>query len=494
MADAATSDWSSGSSGWGGGGMWGAPSPYGMQSPYGGFGGGMPYGGGYPMQSPYGAPMHALWRHSAYGMPQQQSMMAAPQTQQAAAAPQTMAATEAGVTPQAAGDGGFSWPDLFKTQTSGTQTTTFDPWQYQSPMLRMLYMGEITEDGKVPEYSKGLLGINDILRQQQALGPLGFDPSSEAGLARMEQLAGAGNPLVGGALDATRDITSGDLPGNRINTGGMFGNMYDDPGITGQQQYQDMARRDAIGNDQHYRDMIQRDAINNTAQYNQFANNNPLSAQQFNQIYGQQQGAGSLAGGSYGQVARGDLMNANPYREKAIQDAMDQTSDQVKATMSSRGRFGSDAYGDAMGRALGQVATTARMQGYDTDTANMMAAAQGRSQEALGRGGLGLQAAQGAYGAAAQNKANQLAAAQGISALQGTNAAQRLAQSAGPVGHYGPELPGSAKRPLGHEPGAADGCPAAAGGSAGTDRRARAKPAEPSAGGRHGPRHAGTAL
>jgi hypothetical protein len=141
----------------------------------------------------------------------------------------------------------------------------------------------------------------------------------------------------------------------------------------------------------------------------------------------------------FGQIAGGGLVNANPYREKAIQDAMNQTSDQVKATMSSRGRYGSDAYGDAMGTALGQVATQARMAGYDTDTANMMAAAQARSGEGLARGGLGLQAAQGGFGVAQQNAANRMAAAQGISgiqgqnynaqlsALQGMNAAQQMA-------------------------------------------------------------------
>ena len=100
----------------------------------------------------------------------------------------------------------------------------------------------------------------------------------------------------------------------------------------------------------------------------------------------------------FGGMARGDLVNANPYREQAIQQAMGDTADQVKATMSSRGRYGSDAYGDAMGTALGKVATQARMAGYDTDTANMMAAAQARSGEAISRGGLGLQAAQGLSG------------------------------------------------------------------------------------------------
>jgi hypothetical protein len=157
----------------------------------------------------------------------------------------------------------------------------------------------------------------------------------------------------------------------------------------------------------------------------------------------------------FGEVASGGRVDSNPYREKAIQDAMNQTSDQVKATMSARGRYGSDAYGDAMGRALGEVATTARMQGYDTDTAQMMQAAQARSGEDLARQGVGLQAAggiagaqsgnyagrlaamQGLTGAQSANVAQRMGAAQGLAGLQGTNAAQRLAQIQGLSGVQG---------------------------------------------------------
>jgi hypothetical protein len=86
-----------------------------------------------------------------------------------------------------------------------------------------------------------------------------------------------------------------------------------------------------------------------------------------------------------------------------------------------------------MGRALGEVATNARMQGYDTDTANMMAAAQARSSEGLARQGIGLQAAQGAYETEAGNRANRLAAAQGLSGVQAQNAAARM----GALGAFG---------------------------------------------------------
>jgi hypothetical protein len=273
------------------------------------------------------------------------------------------------------------------------------------------------------------------LEKQQGLGPLGFDPSSEAALQRMQALATGPNQLVNAATGATQDVTTGQAD---IGTGGMFQNLYQNPGIQNAGQYQNMYNDPNIGGIPQYNRMAGQNAINNAGQYND--------------IYGQQQGAGSLGQGMFGQIGRGDLVNSNPYREEAIQQAMADTGDQVKATMSSRGRYGSDAYGDAMGRALGQVATQARMQGYDTDTANMMAAAQARSGEALQRGGLGLQAAQGLSGIqgtnyqsqlgalgqmnAAQQMANQqrMAAAQGLTGVQGQNWQNQLGAAQGLTG------------------------------------------------------------
>jgi hypothetical protein len=482
MAD---DDWSSPSS-WsaGGGSMWGAPQggmqqPYG--SPYSGFGGGMAYGGGWGMQSPYGAPggmqspYGGMGGYGAYAMPQQQMMQAsgmqAPQAQAAGApqaAPQAapqMTPAPGTVTPNANPiDEARKYFGDIDISGGMSQNTTFTPWTPLGNRYEGLWAGKWVDP---KDHSKGKLftGSEDELIKQQGLGPLGFDPSSEAGLARMEQLARTPNPFFAGARDAVTGITSGQ---NRIGTGGMFSSMYDDPGITGMGQYQDMANRPAIGNDQQYRDMINRDAVG-AGQFNQLYNKPGVATKEYNDLAHQNavglgnyqgilQGAGgpgSLSGGMFGEVARGGRVDSNPYREKAIQDAMNQTSDQVKATMSARGRYGSDAYGDAMGRALGEVATTARMQGYDTDTAQMMQAAQARSGEDLARQGVGLQAAggiagaqsgnyagrlaamQGLTGAQSANVAQQMGAAQGLAGLQGTNAAQRLAQIQGLSGIQG---------------------------------------------------------
>jgi hypothetical protein len=265
--------------------------------------------------------------------------------------------------------------------------------------------------------------MGELYKQQQA-GPLGFDPQSEAALQRMQALSTGANPLVDAATGATRDITSGQA---NIGTGGMFQGLYDQPGIRNAGQYQSMYDDPGIGGIERYGAMAGRDAIGNAGQYSNMIDQPSIfNANQYNQLYGDTQGAGSLGQGMFGSMAKGNLVDSNPYRERAIQDAMDQTSDQVKATMSSRGRYGSDAYGDAMGRALGQVATQARMQGYDTDTANMMAAAQARSGEALSRGGLGLQAAQGLSSLQGTNAAQRLAQIQGLSGIQGQNYTQQL--------------------------------------------------------------------
>jgi hypothetical protein len=544
---------------WGGGGGYGMPqqqSPYGggyggyggMQSPYGGgyggFGGGMPYGGGYGAPSPYGAPggyggypqqspyggyspygMPSQYGpQPSYGMPQQQTMMAS------GAAPQTMAATQEGAG-DAGGDATASGDTVSPAITadeamrnlniggSTTQTNRFDPWGPQQEQLRRYLTGStgVLKDPEHPE--KGLQDVSGVgmpttgamgeLYKQQQLGPLGFDPQSEAALQRMQALSTGANPLVDSATGATQGIASGQY---NIGTGGMFSNLYANPGIQNLGQYQDMysnpniggidqygrmAGQNAVGNAQQYQDiynnpgitgvdqygrmagqnavgnadqygqMIGRDAIGNAGDYsrigassvspdqynrlyntpgidqnayrqmfntdptltgamNAFAGYNGVGTGNYGDILDSSSGEGSLAGGMFGEVARGDRVNSNPYREQAIQDAMDQTSDEVKATMSSRGRFGSDAYGDAMGRALGQVATQARMQGYDTDTQNMMAAAQARSGEGLARQGVGLQAAGGIAGAEGANVASRMGAIQSVMNAGTSNYGQRL--------------------------------------------------------------------
>jgi hypothetical protein len=157
------------------------------------------------------------------------------------------------------------------------------------------------------------------------------------------------------------------------------------------------------------------------------ANQDAIGTRNYNEIRERMEHPGSLAGGMYGEVARGDRVDSNPYREQAITNAMNQASDTTKAGMSARGRYGGSAYGDAMGRALGEVATNARMQGYDTDTQNMMAAAQARSSEGLQRTNMGLQAAQGVAGAQGQNAEQRLAALQGLTSASGQAAQRRMA-------------------------------------------------------------------
>lgn len=135
---------------------------------------------------------------------------------------------------------------------------------------------------------------------------------------------------------------------------------------------------------------------------------------------------GSLSQGMFGNMAQGNLVGNNPYREQAIQDSVDQAMDAVKASMSAAGRYGSGKYADAAARAAAQVATQARMQGFDTDTANMMSAAQARSGENLGL--LGQRAQAGAELGGLTNTLNnsQLNAAQAIANTQGSNIDRRL--------------------------------------------------------------------
>jgi hypothetical protein len=482
---------------------YGAPGGYGMQSPYGGYGGGyspygMPqqgYGGGYGMQQ---SPYYSGYAPQGYSaMPQQQAMMAS------GAAPQPMAATaDSGgatsaadaVTPADASSGG---DEAFKNFNIGGSTNQTNlPWKKQEIALTRLWEGSHgAGDSQFP-------GLYEEMAKQSAAGPLGFDPNSEAALQRMQALAQGGNPMLDASMGAAQGIASGqygigtggmfqNLYGNPgIQTGGRLASLYDQPGIQNLQQYQDMYSNPNIGGIDQYGRMAGQNAVGNADQYQrmidqggpigetffndlyqspginqedfrQLANtSNSIDTGRMQDVYGGAQGQGELAGGMFGQVARGSLVNGNPYREQAIQQAMGDTADQVKATMSSRGRYGSDAYGDAMGKALGNVATTARMQGYDTDTANMMAAAQARSGETLARQGIASGAAQSVMNAGGQNFQNQLSAltgltnaaqlrmqnklsaAQQLAGAQSTNAAQQLAQIQGLSGIQGQNYQG----------------------------------------------------
>lgn len=108
-----------------------------------------------------------------------------------------------------------------------------------------------------------------------------------------------------------------------------------------------------------------------------------------------------LSSGMYGDVGSGSMLNSNPYREAALNDALDQTQARIKASMSGAGRLGSDFYGEGMARGLGGVATEFRNAGYESDMDRMM-----RAREAAA--------------------ANKLSAASGLTGVQGQNIANRL--------------------------------------------------------------------
>jgi hypothetical protein len=397
--------------GWGGG--YGMPQQSPWSSPYSGFGGGMGYGGGGGMQSPYGAPMGmGSYSPQAYGMqsmgaPQQQAMMAAaPQagTNQMVPSPNLPAQSS-------------SWEDILKNIPGigdnkgglfgGNQKIeqTFNPWAPQGAGLQDLYKK-----------------ANAEYDAQRKLGAPQFAQESQYALNRMEDVAKGKNPLVAQSLDAVKDIASG---GQQVG-GGMFQDLYNRPGIsTG--NYAGMINDPAqTGLGRYLNEYQQSGSGAGEDQYRRMANQDAIGTRNYNEIRERMEHPGSLAGGMFGEVARGDRVDSNPYREQAITNAMNQASDATKAGMSARGRYGGSAYGDAMGRALGEVATNARMQGYDTDTANMMTAAQARSGEGLQRAGIGLQAAQGVAGAQSQNAQQQLEALRGLTGASGQAAQQRM--------------------------------------------------------------------
>ena len=350
---------------------------------------------------------------------------------------------------------GGLWGGKTGGQFGGAQniTQTINPWAPQGKALEHLY------NKTLQEYN-----------QQMRKGPVGFSDESKDALQRMENMARQKNPLLTNSLDAVNDISSGgqhisgnlysDLwrnPGTSTGayaqmahqdaqTGlGRYMNMYNDPSISQNSinQYQQMAREKAAGTDRfaqmagenpitgidQYNKLAAQGGITGAGQYQDMANEDAITNEGMWRELQQRTraGAGSLERGMYGELAKGEMVNSNPYREQAIKQSMGDTAAAIKASMSSKGRYGSDAYGDAMGKGLSSVATQARMQGYDTDTANMMAAAQARSGEILARQGQGLQVAQGISGLQGANQQQRLAALQGMTGAQNAAAQNQLA-------------------------------------------------------------------
>lgn len=365
-----------------------------------------------------GGQMGGGYGGNQYGSPPQFDPNASGQGQQGGGygAPYGYGSQQTGAPTQAAGAQSSTgpWDDFMNWFSGGgkgggqktTQTTTVTPWGAQGDQLKNIYANAA-----------------DIFAKQSKLGPPGFDAASTMALKRMQEIAQSPDASVNAANGAVTDIASG---GNSIGTGGMFNAMYQQPGITNAGQYQELYGQPSIDNADQYKQLY----------------NSGVSQDQFHNLYNDTAtGQGNLDQGMYAKMSQGGMVDKNPFREQAIQQSMDDAMNQIKAQFTGAGpytgRMGSSAYGDFAARQLGNIATNARMQGYNTDTANMMQAAQARDQSNLGRQGLALQAAQGQAGVQSGNIASHLAAAQGLSGVQGQNTAAQLAAAQGLSGIQG---------------------------------------------------------
>jgi hypothetical protein len=73
--------------------------------------------------------------------------------------------------------------------------------------------------------------------------------------------------------------------------------------------------------------------------------------------------------------ANGSMRGSNPYLNDSIDNAMTEAANATNRQFSSAGRYGSGAQSSALGNQLGQIATNARMNAYNTDTQNQLGAA-----------------------------------------------------------------------------------------------------------------------
>src|SRR4029077_17043457 len=146
--------------------------------------------------------------------------------------------------------------------TKTTQTNT--PWNDQGDVLQQLWKGRDAAGHLIGFAANGpTTGASAELSKQQAAGPLGFDPNSEAALQRMQALAQGGNPMLDASMGAAQGVASGQY---NIGTGGMFQSLYRDPGIQNLQQYQDMYSHPNIGGIDQYGRMAGQNAVGNSDQ------------------------------------------------------------------------------------------------------------------------------------------------------------------------------------------------------------------------------------
>lgn len=324
---------------------------------------------------------------------------------------------------------------------STAQQTTFTPWAPLGEATKTIWR----DAGK--EWQK-----------QTDLGPTGFDPASTQALDRMYQLAQGPNPLIGNARNAVTGIAGGQ---NGISTGGMFGAMYDQPGISNAYQYNQLynsgvnpGQFNQVYQDLNQPGMLDQGYFRNIAQGGQLSaypafkkgglqgsgpwdeDGNPQPVGGFDSSGGGWQ-ENTSTGGQTDPRLKGipsPATDPNPYRSAALDNALSRTRDQIAASMSSSGRYGSSAMGDAMARGLGDVAANFNLNAYNSDQDRALQAAGMRSQEDLARKGLQLQAAQGGAGVMQGNIQSRLGAAQGLSGIQGQNAQTQLAAAQGLTG------------------------------------------------------------
>lgn len=72
--------------------------------------------------------------------------------------------------------------------------------------------------------------------------------------------------------------------------------------------------------------------------------------------------------------ASGQMRDNNPYLNSAIENAMSEAAASANRQFSGAGRYGSGAHSGALGSQLGNIATNARMNAYNTDTQNQLSA------------------------------------------------------------------------------------------------------------------------
>lgn len=101
---------------------------------------------------------------------------------------------------------------------------------------------------------------------------------------------------------------------------------------------------------------------------------NPFLGPAMGAVTGVASGRDHIGKSMFGDFSTGEMLGSNPFADKMLADQNSQIGDQIKASMSGAGRFGSGKFGEGMSRGIGANSNAFNMNRYTSDRDAMLGA------------------------------------------------------------------------------------------------------------------------